>query len=122
MGLDAYIFSYDSKDIPDDGDVDVKIPKDIKPHELFYWRKHHALHDYMERIYYNKGGSDPMFNCVKVRLHEEDLDDLEKQVMSKILYDRPDANESYFDEDVEFILLARKALKENKKIYYDSWW
>jgi hypothetical protein len=119
MGLDAYAFSFeDNEELPDD-EVDIKIPEELKAREEFYWRKHHDLHNWMENLYYNKGGSNSSFNCEKVRLLEEDLNNLEKDVLSKTLY-RDD--EYYFDSDVEFIVKAREAIKNNRAVYYDSWW
>lgn len=123
MGLDAYIFAYEEKKIKDKSEVDVKINKNLKAKEIFYWRKHHSLHQWMENLYYAKGGTDQMFNCVKVRLNKEDLDNLEKEIMSKTLYDLDrDKDDGYFDNDMEFLLIARKAIEDKMAIYYDSWW
>ena len=124
MGLDAYIFGIKENDVEDTNEVDVKFPEGYQVDQVFYWRKHHDLHNWMENLYYSKGGSESIFNCVKVKLNEEDIDELEKVVLSKTLYTptAPRNYEFFFEQDAEFIVIARKELKNNKAIYYDSWW
>ena len=48
--------------------------------ELHYWRKHPNLHGWMQKLYYEKGGKDEIFNCVPVALTGQDLDRLEADV------------------------------------------
>lgn len=132
MGLDQYAYATSSLDTED---------KD----ELATWRKHNRLHGWMEQLWEDKGrpnfskGIDeqPMgdFNCVALELTLSDIEQLEAHVTNKALpetggfffgddsygnYENPDFG--YKQEDLEFIELAYKALKQGKKVYYDSWW
>lgn len=128
MGLDMYCWAIEPKKVKRLEDINAEFKKEQKPEELFYWRKHHDLHGWMENLYRERGGEDE-FNCVKIRLHEQDLDNLEQDVINKKL---PHTTGFFFgdqpvtDEDVEndllFIAKARQAIKEGKAVFYDSWW
>ena len=133
MGLDQYAYATPSIDTGE-------------REELAYWRKHNRLHGWMEQLHSDRGeeigltpfGSD--FNCVEVELTESDIEQLEAHVEGKSLpetggfffgddsysYEDEDSNASngYYhkETDVEFIELARKAIAEGKKVYYNSWW
>lgn len=110
------------------GDFDFNGNDENKPIELFYWRKHHDLHGWMENLYASKGG-DHEFNCIPVRLTLEDLDNLEKDIRSKMLPetrgfffgDNPPDEESNL-RDLDFIEAARDAIEAGDAVYYDSWW
>ena len=110
------------------GDFDFNGNDENKPIELFYWRKHHDLHGWMENLYASKGG-DHEFNCIPVRLTLEDLDNLEKDIRSKMLPetrgfffgDNPPDEESNL-RDLDFIEEARDAIEAGDAVYYDSWW
>jgi len=121
MGLDMYA-------------VKTKTPVDDfstggETEELHYWRKHHDLHGWMERLYRAKGGSEESFNCTHVRLTPDDLDNLEHDVRNNKL---PETTGFFFgnfppdDEsiknDLDFIEKARTAIKDGFAVYYDSWW
>ncbi len=121
MGLDMYAF-VTRKAIPP---VDFDDPEDA--FEIFYWRKHPNLHGWMERVYRNKGGLDEVFNLVPVRLDQSDLDALEQTVNTGSLpvtagfffgVSSPDDKK----DDLEFLRLARQAIKEGKQVYYITWW
>jgi len=131
MGLDQYAFALD---------------KAGEREELAYWRKHNRLHGWMEDLYKDRGnavteegiGND--FNCVPVQLTTSDLEQLEAHIERKSLpetngfffggdsynYEDEDLNKSdgYYhkEDDLRFIELARQALQEGKRVYYDSWW
>ncbi len=69
----------------------------------------------MEKLYYDKGGSAPVFNGAQVLLTLHDLYDLENALMSGALPDtegfffgRSDGSE--LDGDLEFLDKARRAL------------
>lgn len=83
MGLDMYAWGVDEKDVDKFLGRDSEPP--IRPEELMYWRKHHDLHGWMERRYYDGGGDAESFNCVKLRLTPELLDDLERDIKNKSL-------------------------------------
>lgn len=116
MGLDMYVHSCHKDAIEDNRDVDFEIfynnhvSSFQSQSELFYWRKHYKLHDWMETLYRQKGGTAESFNCVNVQLTDDDLD--------KLLSDFAGQT----SEVSNFISLARNELSQGKKIYYTSWW
>jgi len=124
MGLDMYAWRVKSDNIVNDLEF-----KEEKPVELFYWRKHHDLHGWMENLYRDKGGAKADFNCVPVRLKLEDLDNLEASIRAKLLPkttgfffgDNPPDEESNL-RDLDFIDEARGAIEAGDAVYYDSWW
>jgi len=144
MGLDMYAYSVPAEYVVDDfefkkSEDGVKFkesedggrPEDIV--EISYWRKHRHLHNYMEKLYREKGGTAESFNCVPVRLTLEDLDKLEDLIKSEELKDY--GNPGFFfgssdlyehpedkKRDLVFILEARLAIEDGKAVYYDSWW
>lgn len=96
--------------------------------ELHYWRKHHDLHGWMEKLYHEKGGTET-FNCVPVLLTAEDLDKLEADVkagqllhIEGFLFGNNPPNDESVVQDLSFIEKARKALADGKTVFYDSWW
>ena len=130
MGLDMYAFRVKAEDVIDDFNVrDDEMGRKEPLEELAYWRKHHDLHGWMEKLYRNKGGDKESFNCVPVRLTEFDLDALQFDLLNDTL---PETQGFFFGtnppdleslkEDLEFIQKARDAIKEGDAVYYDSWW
>ena len=130
MGLDMYAFRVKAEDVIDDFNVrDDSMGRKEPLEELAYWRKHHDLHGWMEKLYRNKGGDKESFNCVPVRLTEFDLDALQFDVLNHSL---PETQGFFFGtnppdleslkNDLEFIQKARDAIKEGDAVYYDSWW
>ena len=140
MGLDMYAYA-----VVDGG------AKDGEEETLADWRKHNRLHGWMEELWIDKGKpnateeSSPMgdFNCVPVPITLDDLDQLESDINRKVLpqtggfffgddsysWDEDDEGNKlsegdYFhkETDLQFIKDARKAIKEGKRVYYDSWW
>jgi hypothetical protein len=130
MGLDMFVWRVAANDVIDDltirGDEDGR-ERDIE--ELWYWRKHHDLHGWMEKLYRNKGGTAQTFNCEKVRLYPHDLDALQFDLLNNSLPqttgfffgDNPPDNES-LSNDLKFIQAARDAIAAGDAVYYDSWW
>lgn len=113
MGLDS--FAYHVAEDQADGDFNYK--EDSNAVEFYYWRKNHQLHNWMKKLYQDKGGQDE-FNCVKLRLTSADLDNLEKEIEND-----SSAYQSETDEyDLNFINEARILISEGKAVYYDSWW
>ena len=114
MGLDAY-----GKVRSPEGEVK----------EIAYWRKHNALHGWMENLYRKKGGTKE-FNCVPLELVEADLEMLELVVASAKLPETGGfffGSDSRFCEDyqidtLQFIKEARKYLSRGWEVAYDSWW
>jgi hypothetical protein len=128
MGLDMYVWSVDAKKVRILEDIDAEFVEDAEPEELFYWRKHHDLHGWMENLYRERGGEND-FNCVKVRLYPEDLDQLEIDLISNKLpqtsgffFGNNPPDKETLESDMNFILKAREAIRDNKLVFYDSWW
>lgn len=127
MGLDMFAYSLDAQG---------------KRDGLQYWRKHPDLHGWMERKWRERGcldhegkpvvnqpgfGNEPVFNCVPVELHKDDIDELERAVVRHELpyttgffFGQSDPTD--YERDLDFLLKARQALAEGKRVFYDSWW
>jgi len=131
MGLDMFAYRTKvqlSKPVDFQDEVYMSDENNEKTHsEIMYWRKHPNLHGWMEKLYYEKEGKEDSFNCAPVELTSEDLDLLEKD----ILEDRLPHTDGFFfgssdsapnPKDLEFVKLAREAIKEGDKVFYDSWW
>ena len=125
MGLDMYAWRVKA----DKAETDFDIAENADPEELFYWRKHHDLHGWMERLYREKGGTEESFNCVKVRLTKEDLERLASDVIGNKLpqttgffFGNNPPNSDSIAQDMEFIGKALAATLQGDVVYYDSWW
>jgi hypothetical protein len=125
MGLDMYAFSV----AKNDGNQDFATAEGLNRDELAYWRKHHDLHGWMERLYRSKGGDADSFNCIPVRLTEEDLDKLQEDVLSNSLpettgffFGNNPPDEDSMQVDMSFIAKARVEIAMGREVYYDSWW
>ena len=111
MGLDMYAF---------------KEKEGEQQTEIHYWRKHPNLHGWMESLYLERGGEGE-FNCVKLQLFSEDLDRLERDILSGNLpetlgffFGKSYGNEA--EDDLQFIAEAREAIADGWDVFYDSWW
>ena len=124
MGLDMYAFAINEGEKYSD--------KEVEKDEVFYWRKHNALHAWMEKKWREDGG-DGVFNCAPFELSIELLDELEKDIRERNL----EPTEGFFfggtrysdedwerheREDMEFIVEARIRINKGQKVFYDSWW
>ena len=95
--------------------------------ELAYWRKHPNLQGWMEELYHKKGGEDE-FNCVDLELTLDDLEWLEDALDHNELPETAgfffgsNADDHYAEQDREFIVQARAAIKQGYKVIYSSWW
>tara|TARA_Y100001938_G_scaffold137416_1_gene201552 strand:- start:103 stop:474 length:372 start_codon:yes stop_codon:yes gene_type:complete len=95
--------------------------------ELAYWRKHPNLEGFMSNLYYEKGGEDE-FNCVDLELTLDDLESLEDSLDHNELPETAgfffgsNADDHYAEQDREFIVQARAAIKQGYKVIYSSWW
>ena len=123
MGLDMYAWVVDQDRVISDEQFHAE--KDERLNEIHYWRKHYDLHEWMHRLYERRGGKKlgHEFNCVPVRLYEQDLNVLEEDIVEDAL-PFGDSSPGYDNSknDLEFVQKARDALKEGKAVYYDSWW
>lgn len=128
MGLDMYAWRVKAEDAIGDFLIE-KNENGSKVEEFFYWRKHHDLHGWMERLYRNKGGPAESFNCIPVRLTTVDLDALQHDLLNGTLPettgfffgDNPPDKES-LKNDLKFIQEARDIIAAGDAVYYDSWW
>ena len=123
MGLDSY-----AKEMPKSwviDDFNYKQDRFHEPHEIAYWRKHWDLHNFFLERYTAKGGTKE-FNCVAVRIEENDLNLLEKFVTASTLqeaFDHPwSSTEEVMRDYTTFIKRARDVLAEDNALYFYSWY
>jgi len=111
MGLDQFGFARKSGQ------------KDI---EIMSWRKHANLEGWMAGLYRERGGKKE-FNCVELKLTENDLKNLVRRMENGGL----NKSEGFFwGESTEgdtldtkqFIEKAREYIKKGYEIIYTSWW
>jgi hypothetical protein len=103
--------------------------------EIGYWRNHNALHGWMENLweergYPHKNKEDCSFNCIALQLNVKHLDRLEQDILNNNL---PETRGFFFGSDsreddhykthtLQKIEEARQAIKDGKKVFYNSWW
>lgn len=127
MGLDQFAYAVDPKHITSPVDFALTEEQQASREDIAYWRKHPNLQGWMQRLYKQKGGIDPDFNCSPVQLTLEDLARLEADVVGDTL---PPTGGFFFGrstpedkaEDLTFISAARLAIASGKAVYYTSWW
>lgn len=118
MGLDMYMY----RTLPGNINKKNQVVNGDYVIEFAYWRKHHELHDWMQRLYRKRGGTET-FNCVPLVLSLDDLALLEKEIRDGEF--SPDYYETWYHqngEDMKFINEAREYIKNGELVYYDSWW
>jgi len=121
MGLDQY--------------AKTRNPKTGEVEEFMYWRKHNALHGWMENLWHSKGcpnkhEDSKEFNCIPLELTHEDLDALEKDLLAQNLPETTgfffgsstSGDRCYLDKDLRFVQEARTYLDSGLDVAYDSWW
>jgi hypothetical protein len=130
MGLDMYAYRVKQENAISDFEIatDSEDNRLIEDRDFAYWRKFNALHGWMQRLYHDKGGTGD-FNCVVVRLTEEDLDQLAADARAGFLTPTPGfffGAQTLEPEDLEevyaFVGKALGAIKAGDAVYYDSWW
>jgi hypothetical protein len=129
MGLDMYAWRVKAEDAIGDFEIARNEEGRAEVEEMFYWRKHHDLHGWMERLYRAKGGTKESFNCVSVRLTMDDLQQLENDVLANKLpetqgffFGANPPDEYTMKQDMEFIANAKMVIAAGDAVYYDSWW
>lgn len=129
MGLDMYAYEVSPLMVVDD--FNFKEDRFTKSIELKYWRKHRYLHNWMEQLYREKGGMETDFNCIPLRLTLEDLNNLEKEIMSDniithgksgFFFGNGEYDEDSKNNDLTFIYDAKRAIASGSAVYYNSWW
>ena len=135
MGLDMYAWAVpedwavDDETILKEGEGTRPEGEDGRLNEIFYWRKHHDLHGWVENLYRDRGGAAKSFNCVQVRLYPHNLDRLEVDIRASMLpqtsgffFGNNPPDEDSIQHDLEFISKARESIADGHAVYYDSWW
>lgn len=135
MGLDMYAYTAPADRFGDQDQTDLNnlIFEDGKARdgvdtEFAYWRKFNNLHQWMQDLYYRKGGAKESFNCTTVRLMPDDLDKLwdaapDLKPKSGFFWgDEEEMTQESIDEVRQFVTKARGAISEGKVVIYDSWW
>lgn len=123
MGLDAWLFSL-PRDV--DASVDFAISEDEEPTEIGYWRKNHCLHLMLANLYDDRGGTD-LFNCDRLVLDSDDLDELER-FFRELDYENAEVGWSNIGEptslkyDLTILEAGRAEIEQGHTVYYDSWW
>ena len=123
MGLDQYATARKGEARTDDEGYTYY--EDSK--ELAYWRKHPSLQGWMEDLWIEQGNSGE-FNCVDVELTLGDLDSMEEALDENALPETvgfffgENSEEHYAEQDREFIVNARAAIKQGYTVVYSSWW
>jgi hypothetical protein len=119
MGLD--MVAYTARKASVSSEVDFTVEADSLQ-QLYYWRKHHRLHDWMQRLYVAKGGRNPDFNVAPLALNSADLDALETAIKAGDLWARLEPFSGHLtseeQDDLEFIHQARVALKDGLAVFY----
>lgn len=95
--------------------------------EVYYWRKHYGLHEWMRDLWEMKSKNPKNlkefasaietknleeFHCVYLNLVLEDIEQYENDIKN-VEYDRK-------EEDLEFIQKAKKELNNGKELFYYS--
>ena len=147
MGLDQYAYVaaragqnsewWDGAELDPDT-RDYRNAKVTKPRELAYWRKHPNLQGWMESLWKRRmhesnqeipeGAFGSGFNGIELELTLADLDELELAVKKRRLpatqgfFFGGDADQHYYQQDLEFIRQARAELFMGLKVFYSSSW
>lgn len=106
-----------------------------EPTKKFYWRKHAALQEYMERLWILRTGQKASaFNCQDLHLDEEDIEELRDAILSGfkdcrsvggVFYGHQFQDESakeYRENDLRFCDEAVKAIERGETVIYSCWW
>ena len=150
MGLDMYVQATSKKNlISDELNPVIRLKKNSNKEQVFYWRKHPALHGWMHNKYLGKlnlnavspSEDDLDFNGPYLRIDENDLDELENDLNNFNLpwdttgfffgSDNPQSldmdkeeKERYFkqiiENDLEFISKSRTFLKKGLIVLYNA--
>ena len=132
MGLDMYLLAKDPQTELIDEDPSENVSAEPEWIKLHQWRKHNALHSWMEDLYTSRGGDD-VFNCIPLLLESSDLDAWEKAINNRELkpgggffFGATDYTEEDWEwhkaDDLRAIKAAREAIADGLAVYYDSWW
>jgi hypothetical protein len=127
MGLDQYAYLANKAD------------EDWENHqEIAYWRKHPNLQGWMEKLWLRKleekGETVELdefgskFNGIELELTWQDIEELERDVKKHKLpktsgfFFGDDADQHYYQQDLDFIKRAKAELFCGLKVFYNSSW
>jgi len=117
MGLDCYA---EEVEILNAEEKTEKFLEDEEIHnpswEIGYWRKFWALHNWMAKLYQEKGGDDNDFNLTRVELNKEDIDVLKDQI------EEFDGYEQYVEATDRFFERAYEAFENGNIVTYHGWY
>lgn len=123
MGLDMYAYSVESDEAINDFEFE-----GADREAIFYWRKFNALHGWMESLYRHRGG-DKEFNCVPLRLYEENLKALLEDANNHKLkpvdgffFGAQEVDDIDLESIKSFVAKALAEIESGRAVYYDSWW
>ena len=125
MGLDQY--AYKIKKVVGLTDFDYS-KGTVIDRDFDYWRKFYGLQVWAENLYREKGGNKIHFNCVPLRLTEQDLDRLDRDMEEDEFYEERyletigEEKQYEYRHLKDFIKNAKQALADGYAVYYDSWW
>ena len=121
MELDMTAFAT-SETLTNDVDFDVE-----QFEVLHSWREHTKLHDWMEELYFAKGGCSVLFHCTNLGVSMVNVDRLDAAIRLGALY----CTNGFIvgisggferDRDLDFISKARTTIQDGKRIFYRPWW
>ena len=119
MGLDQFVFYYIGRKPNSKTNF-----KNNDEKELFHWRKHYKLDEWMFDLYQQKGGT-KTFNSQKVWLSQKDILDLKNEILNNNFFDDEwelEDNEEQKVEDLDFCNKALEKIEQRYQIYYTNWW
>ena len=128
MGLDAWFYASEEKFVTDPEDAGAIVPVDEESSKnaikVGYFRKFHPLQDYMENLYFEREGIETSFNCKKLPLSKNDLEDVLVSAIAGTFTEEMSAKHSVYYK-TELLIIVHSAiqlLKDGFTVYYDSWW
>lgn len=108
---------------------------------VFEWRKHAQLHEFMRQLWYKRKDEEAPygvmgceFNCEVMYLDKEDILQLRELVTNGNLPEAKDgffwgtefqyeSSREYLEQDLNFCNVALEKLdEENTKVWYNCWW
>ena len=128
MGLDQIAYKLKKNFINKNVDFSLNDEEccDSEMDEFAFWRKHWHFDQFMEELYFNKGGKEEIYNSCWLKLSTKDLDGLEIHLQNDQKYKEYDQYQEYegeeIDYDANFIAQARDALKNGFDIIYTNNW
>ena len=96
--------------------------------EICQWKKHEPLHNWMERLYFQKGGAKSSFNYQNLQLLPQDIQSLEHAVLNRFFLEKANSpfnnkfyNETVQKDDMIKIVEIKIAISKGFNVYYSSW-